>query len=128
MSEYDFDPSDWEDKRFKLRLNSGNGRWKKFGLTYEELCELFQEICSYVIIIEAPFLKEPYMDMASTVKRLKYTELLRKWCVANCAGWWMDRDFPDLTAAEQLVPRIWGFEREQDAVLFKLRWAEYREA
>jgi hypothetical protein len=73
----------------------------------KQLSELFKETCPH------------WASLPNKVVSFDETRRITNWCAAYCTGYWTD----SILIRNSWDERIWHFQNETDAVLFKLTWS-----
>jgi hypothetical protein len=131
---YDFNPNDWVDPHYALKLCSRRGP-PNHTLSKVEIIHAFDILCPHVITIprqrsvdgvlaacraaawatkQAPEDQSDFFGDSSEY---------REWCADNCNGWWTDLIHKGPATARTPFHSGYRFQHASDAVMFKLAFS-----
>lgn len=120
---YQFDPLDWIDAKYPNRLSTCRGKYldQPYLMDNDAILEHFRKFLKYEVVWLPPTFDH------STKKTFWETWISRSWMVDNIEGLWRDSSFNEKMNDGSIVTlgrRCYRFQNKEDAVLFKLVWAD----
>jgi len=117
MAKYKFNPDDFLISSNSKRLSTCSGKYldKPYCITLKCLLKHFMQTCPYHIISN----RSPMEDFLQA----KYLER-RVWCENNLKGYWYELSENELDRRKTVwtSKKIFIFQYDSDAILFKLSW------
>lgn len=84
---------------------------------YHLLCNEFFRVCPIMIEVSKSTGYDAYFDW-------QRRQEIKEWCSEHTSGYWMDSNFPERLniPAISFMKTVISFERDVDAIMFKLRF------